>query len=187
MKKLFPLALMAAFALPLVAQEEANAAESQGAPKVEVAESSVWPAYFAVAQWPRSADVIGLRLTLPFSTSQENVSGLDLGFWGKSIYFEGVQLNVLRNNVTDTMAGFQVGIYNSVGFGDMMGIQVGLWNEAVTFNGLQLGLINVIGDGEGFQFGLINRAETMHGYQIGVFNIIRDAEVKFMPLINIGF
>ena len=187
MKKLFPLALMAAFALPLVAQEETDAVESQSAPKVEVAESSVWPAYFAVAQWPRSADVIGLRLTIPFSTSQENVTGLDLGFWGKAIYFEGVQLNVLRNNVTDTMAGFQVGLYNSVGGGQLLGLQAGLFNEANSMRGAQVGIVNLGGEVQGFQIGLINRCETMVGYQVGLINVIRDAELQFFPIVNIGW
>lgn len=187
MKKMFPLALVAMMVLPLVAQEESKAEEPQPVQKVASADSAMWPAFIAVSQWPRSADVIGLRLTIPFSTSQENVTGLDVGFWGKSIYFEGIQLNLLRNNVTDTMCGIQAGIYNSVAFGDMVGVQVGLWNEAVTFNGVQVGLVNVIGGGDGFQIGLINRAETMHGYQVGLINVIRDAEVKFMPVVNIGF
>lgn len=187
MKKLFPLALVACLALPLVAQEAANEEETATAPLAEREISRMWPAPVAVCQWPRALDVVGLRLTIPFSNSQENVTGLDLGFWGKSIYFEGIQVNVLRNDVKDAMAGFQFGIYNSVSFGDLCGIQVGLWNEAVSFTGLQAGLVNIVGEGDGFQVGLINRAESLHGYQVGIINIIRDAEVQFMPVVNIGF
>lgn len=188
MKKSLPLALVALLALPLVAQEEATGEEQNQIPVVEQKElSPAWPAFFAVSQWPRSADVIGLRLTLPFSTSQENVTGIDLGFWGKSLYFEGIQLNLLRNNVMDAMSGFQVGIYNSVGRGDMLGLQVGLWNESLSIRGVQCGLVNVVGEADGFQIGLINRAETMKGYQIGLINVIRDAELQFMPICNIGF
>lgn len=186
MKKLIPLALLACLALPLVAQEE-ETEEIKVAQVAEKQQYTVWPAFFAICQWPRTSDVIGLRLTIPFSTSQENVTGVDLGFWGESLYFEGIQLNVLRSNVRDSAAGIQVGIYNSVGFGSMCGAQIGLWNEAVTLTGVQAGLINVAGEAEGFQIGVINRAETMSGYQFGAINVIRDAEVKFMPFVNIGF
>lgn len=188
MKKLMPLALLACFTFNAVAQDASAAEKKSVQTEVEhKAEVTLWPAPIAVCQWPRTADVVGLRLTIPFSTAQENVTGVDLGFWGKSLYFEGIQLNVLRNDVRDSAAGIQVGLYNSIGFGDMMGVQVGLWNEAVTMTGVQAGLVNIVGDGDGFQVGLINRAETFHGYQVGVINVIRDAELKFMPLVNIGF
>jgi hypothetical protein len=80
-----------------------------------------------------------------------------------------------------------VGLYNSVGRGDLVGIQAGLWNEALSMRGVQAGLVNLAGEAEGFQVGLINRAETMHGYQVGLINIIRDAEYQFCPVVNIGF
>lgn len=187
MKKMFPLALLALLALPVVAQEATAEEETTPAQKVERTECNTWPAFFAVCQWPRATDVIGLRLTVPFSTSQEGITGIDVGFWGKSLYFEGLQLNLLRNDVKDTCAGLQAGIYNSVAIGDLTGVQLGLWNEAIAFRGLQAGIINVVGDGEGFQVGIINRAETLQGYQIGLINVIRDAEVKFLPILNIGF
>lgn len=184
MKKmiLFTSALFISFSL--LAQEEVEGKDRSTETKNF---SAVWPAWFAVCQWPRSADVVGLRLTIPFSTSQENVTGVDIGFWGKSIYFEGVQLNLLRNNVTDGAAGVQVGLYNSVGSGEFMGVQGGLWNEAINSSGIQVGLVNVIGEGRGFQIGVINRAETLYGYQIGLVNIIRDSEIPFFPIVNIGF
>ena len=187
MKNLLPFALAAILTLPLLAQEQSATEPAKQGEAERKAESSVWPAYVAVCQWPRSADVIGLRLTLPFSDAQENVTGLDLGLWGRSLYFEGIQLNVLRNDVTDSGAGFQAGIYNSVGRGDMLGLQVGLWNEARSFGGVQFGLVNVVGDARGFQVGLINRAETMYGYQLGLINVIRDAEFQFLPVLNVGF
>lgn len=187
MKKLIPFALLACFALPIVAQENASAEEVKPQSAEVKKTSSVWPAFFAVCQWPRATDVIGLRLTIPFSTSQESVTGIDLGLWGKATDFEGLAVNVLRNDVRDRATGVQVGIYNTIGFADLLGIQVGLWNEAATMSGIQAGIINVAGDAEGFQVGLINRAETMHGYQVGLINVIRDAELKFMPIVNIGF
>ena len=187
MKDLLPIALTAILALPVFAQEKPEPAAAQPAEAERKAESSVWPAYVAVSQWPRSVDVIGLRLTIPFSSSQESVTGIDLGLWGKSLYFEGFQLNLLRSEVQDSGSGFQVGIYNSVGSGDMLGVQVGLWNEARSIGGVQAGLVNVVGDARGLQIGLINRAETMYGYQVGVVNVIRDAEFQFLPIVNVGF
>ena len=189
MKKLLTLALASAFAFPIFAQEEEGAPETAPIPQNErkPEDSAMWPAPIAFGQMPRSADVIGLRITFPYSTSQGSVTGVDLGLWGRSFYFEGLQVNLLRNDVIDRAAGIQVGCYNSIGTGEMIGAQVGLWNEAMSLRGVQAGLINVVGQGEGFQIGLINRAEMLHGYQIGLINIIREAELQFCPIVNIGF
>ena len=187
MKKLFSLALIAAVALPLFAQEAEGKAEAQTQPQERKRESNVWPAFFAVSEFPANPDVIGLRLTIPFSTKQENVTGIDLGLWGRTLYFQGIQVSVLRNDVKDDMSGFQVGLYNSIGGGQLLGLQVGLFNEANSIRGLQAGIINLAGEAEGFQVGLINRAETMSGYQVGLINVIRDAELQFCPIVNIGW
>ncbi len=195
MKKLFPLALVAALAVPLYAADEVENDELDieedseltvqvDAPRKNVA---IWPAFIGVWEFPETPDLVGLRLTIPWSTKQENVTGVDLGFWGRCEYFEGLQFNILRNDVKDSCAGIQFGIYNTVARGDLVGLQLGLWNESLAHRGLQLGLVNVSGDTQGFQIGLINRSETMYGYQFGVINIIRDAEVQFMPFVNIGF
>jgi hypothetical protein len=203
MKKLIAVAAIAAFVLPLCAAsaaadmvtaedvvddlsvEEDNGLEVKvDAPRKNVA---LWPAFIAVWDFPDTPDLIGLRITIPCSTKQENVTGLDIGFWGRSEYFEGIQLNVLRNDVHDALAGVQVGCYNSVARGDLLGIQAGLWNESMSQRGIQFGAINVAGDIEGVQIGLINRCETMRGFQIGAINIIRDAEFQFMPILNVGF
>ena len=186
MKKLFPFALVAAVALPLFAQEPEVKSEAQSPREERKRESNSWSAFFAVCEFPANRDVIGLRLTIPFSTKQENVSGLDLGFWGRSLYFRGIQLNLLRNDVKDDMAGFQVGLYNTIG-GGHLGLQLGLFNEANSMRGVQAGLVNFCGEAEGLQIGLINRSETMHGYQVGLINIIRDAELEFCPIVNVGW
>ena len=191
MKKMLSLTLGACLAVTLFAEEAENKTEAvtddsvptQPAPEL----SSIWPSPFAICQWPRSPDVIGLRLTLPFSTSQLGVTGIDVGLWGYSRYFDGFQFNVLRNSVRDNMGGLQVGLYNSIGTGEMLGAQVGLWNEAESLRGLQVGLVNVIGEGTGFQVGVINRANTFSGYQVGVINVIRNSNLQFVPVLNIGF
>ena len=188
MKKVFTIAMTAALAMPLLAQEVAPAEAESTQPREERRrDSSVWPAIIAICEYPESADVVGLRLTIPFSTRQENVTGFDLGLWGRSLYFEGIQLNLLRNDVKDDASGVQVGLYNSVGGGDLLGIQAGLWNEANSMRGAQVGLVNISGETEGLQVGIINRSETMYGYQIGLINVIRDAEIQFFPIVNIGF
>ena len=190
MKKLFAFALVATVGLSLSAQDAVDKKVEDE--KVQTREefkreSNVWPSFFAVCEFPASPDVLGLRLTIPFSTVQENVSGIDLGLWGRSIYFQGIQVNVLRNDVKDEMSGFQVGLYNSVGGGQLLGFQAGLFNEANSMRGAQVGLVNLGGEVQGFQIGLINRCETMVGYQVGLINVIRDNELQFCPILNIGW
>ncbi len=146
-----------------------------------------WPAPFAICEWPQTPDLVGLRLTIPFSTKQESVTGIDLGFWGRSQYFEGIQVNLLRNDVKDRGTGIQIGLYNSIGQADMLGIQVGLWNETGAITGVQAGLVNIAGEAAGVQVGIVNRAEEMYGFQVGLVNIIRDAEIQFFPIVNVGF
>ena len=198
MKKLFPLALVAAFAVPLCAATAASDAETDEldieednelAVKVDAPRknAATWPAFIGVWEFPETPDLVGVRLTIPWSTKQENVTGVDVGFWGRSEYFEGFQFNILRNDVKDSCAGVQCGVYNSVARGDLFGVQVGFWNESLSHRGIQFGFINVSGDSQGFQVGLINRSETMYGFQLGLVNIIRDAEFQFMPILNVGF
>ena len=188
MKKLFSFALVAAVALPLFAQETVNKDEAKPQQREErKREHNTWPCFIAVCEFPATPDVLGLRLTIPFSTVQENVTGIDLGLWGRCQYFEGFQLNLVRNDVKDDMCGFQCGLYNSIGGGQMLGVQIGLWNESNSIEGIQAGLVNMTGAADGLQIGLINRCETMHGYQVGLINVIRDAELQFCPVVNIGF
>ena len=125
MKKLFPLALVAAFAIPLCAEPAAPETETDelaldddnslavqvDAPRKN---SAMWPAFVGVWEFPETPDLVGVRFTIPWSTKQENITGFDIGFWGRSEYFEGVQFNVLRNDVKDVCSGVQCGVYNSV-------------------------------------------------------------------------
>jgi hypothetical protein len=187
MKKLFAVALAAALALPSVAAEPAAPAAPKAASADSPKVSALWPACFAFCEWPATPDLIGLRLSIPYSTRQECVTGLDLGLWGRCKDFEGLQVNVLRNDAKDTLAGFQIGLYNTAQRADLLCFQIGLVNETQGFRGLQAGLVNMTGDGQGFQIGLINRAESFYGFQIGAINVIREADVPFLPVVNIGF
>ncbi len=195
MKKILVLALAAACVAPLFANdEEEESIDTIFEPTVEVErprkQAGVWPGYFAFCNMPPAAntpDVIGLRVTIPFSTEHESVTGIDFGLWGESLYFEGFMCSLLRNKVNDQFVGLQLGIYNTANQADVPSLQVGLWNEAGSLRGMQVGLINSVGIGQGFQFGLINRAEEFYGFQVGAINVIRDAEVQFLPLVNIGW
>ena len=187
MKNIFSLAVSAALAVPLLAQEVAPAAEPSQPREERRRESNVWPAFIAVCEYPEAADVVGLRLTIPFSTRQENITGFDVGFWGRALTFEGLMVNILRNDVRDDLSGVQAGLYNSAGGCDLFGVQAGLWNETGHVCGVQAGLVNTAGEARGLQVGLINRCETMYGYQVGLVNVIRDAELQFCPIVNIGF
>ena len=198
MKKLFALTLTAALAVPAFAAEKADAIPEEEESVAQMlattdsnapapAKTVIWPAFFAVCEWPATPDLVGIRLTIPYSSAQESVTGIDLGLWGVCNDFEGIQLNLLRSNVRDSFGGFQFSLYNSVNRGDLFGIQVGLWNEAYSFRGVQAGLVNITGDAQGVQIGLINRAETLYGFQFGLINVIRDAEIPVFPIMNIGF
>jgi len=196
MKKPIMLAALVAFCAPVFAQESAlpdsdvnldnpeEATIQNEAPRKQFAQ---WPAFFAIGEYPVTPDLVGLRITIPYSTKQESVTGFDIGLWGRSQYFEGIQVNILRNDVKDRAAGLQVGFYNSIGQADLLAIQAGLWNEAGSISGIQAGLVNLAGEVSGIQVGLINRCEEMYGFQIGAINIIRDAELQFCPIVNVGF
>ena len=191
MKKLFIFAAIFA-ASAVFAQDNEGVSETIGdstsveisAPRKNIA---VWPAFFAISEIPATPDLVGFRLTFPFSTKQESVTGFDVGLWARTRVFEGIAINLLRNDVKDQLTGFQIGLYNSAVQADSLGLQVGLWNEAGTLWGVQAGLVNTVGAMEGIQVGVINRAEELYGFQVGVINIIRDAEFRFLPIVNIGF
>ncbi len=193
MKKMLSLAAVAALTLSVYAQDAIEEevedtgdefALPEESPRKQVAP---WPAFFAVCELPETPDLVGVRLTIPYSTKQESVTGFDIGLWGRTRYFEGGMFNILRNDVKDQLSGVQCGVYNSATQADLFGVQAGLWNEAGSLRGVQGGLVNIVGQMQGVQIGIINRAEELYGFQIGLVNVIRDAEVPFCPIVNIGF
>lgn len=192
MKKLLTLVTVAALTFNALAQNTVEVANNNDDAVIVETDSPrknfvAWPAFFAIGDLPATPDLIGIRITIPWSSKQESVTGFDIGFWARSQYFEGFAFNIFRNDVKDQLTGVQIGLYNSAAQADALGLQVGLWNEVGTMNGLQVGLVNTVGAMGGFQVGIINRAEELYGFQVGVINIIRDAEMRFCPLINIGF
>ena len=187
MKKLLAgiCALAAVSSMSLFAQDLNSDAADQKVVSEYKGEKASWPVWLAFND-TSDIDVVGLRVNIPYGAC-EDVTGIDLGFLGRCRYMYGLQLNILRNDITDFGGGVQVGIYNSIGRADEISLQVGLWNEANRFYGFQAGLINICDEGTGFQIGIINRAETIYGFQIGIANIIRESEMAFCPIVNIGF
>lgn len=184
MKKVL-LCLCVVFACAAVrAQQAASAQPAPAAPAAKATEAP-WPVWLAFNS-TKNIDVAGMRITLPYGEC-ESVTGFDVGFYGRCRYFEGFQLNILRNEALDVLSGLQVGVYNSSGRADLKGGQLGLFNETRSMRGIQCGIVNLADAACGLQIGLINRAETIYGFQIGLANIIRDSDMAFCPIVNIGF
>jgi len=184
MKKVVVGLCLIAAVVAVHAQDAAPAAADAPAAKTPT-QKAPWPVWLTFNS-TKNIDVAGLRLNLPYGDC-ESVTGFDLGFYGRCRYFEGFQLNILRNEAEDVMGGIQIGLYNSAGRADLKGFQIGLFNEARSMRGIQVGLVNLADSICGFQVGLINRAETMYGFQVGGVNVIRESELSFCPILNIGF
>ena len=101
------LSIMASFAQ----EQQASDSGNPPPPPKPQAEKASWPVWLALNS-QKDIDVIGLRLTIPYG-SCESVTGFDIGCFGRCRYFEGFQLNILRNDAKDSLAGFQIGLYNS--------------------------------------------------------------------------
>lgn len=96
----------------------------------------------------------------------------------------GVMLNVGYGKM-DNCYLLNAGIGNNVS--DLMaGVQVGVGNYAKTSAGFQIGIANIAGDAYGFQLGLVNVAESLHGFQLGLVNV-NTSGTPFFPIINVGF
>ena len=183
MKKIL-MAVCTVLACAVVSAQEAAPAPAPATPTAP-AKSAPWPVWLAFNS-TKNIDVAGVRFTLPYGEC-ESVTGFDIGFYGRCRYFEGFQLNILRNEAEDVLSGVQIGCYNSSGRADLKGLQVGLFNEARSMRGVQVGIVNLADSICGLQLGLINRAETMYGFQVGAVNVIRESEMVFCPVLNIGF
>ncbi len=145
--------------------------------------------------WYHPDNVVGLRLGIPWGEN-DSVTGIDVGFYGKSTNMSGIQVNLLANIVTDRADAIQVACYNYAG--SLSGIQVGLMNETgygslgwdtrLMFSAcVQVGLLNKADDLRGIQVGLVNTAEILYGFQVGLVNVIKSGVIPFMPIVNVGF
>ena len=121
---------------------------------------------------PASSTIYGARLSLIYGDCHE-LYGVDFGAAGSvREHMNGAQLNLFWNGIGTDMAGFQLGVANTVeGY----------------FAGLQLGLVNVADELYGCQIGLVNVTTHLYGCQIGLLNFATDRAWTFWPFINIGW
>jgi len=132
----------------------------------------------------QAVPVWGLRLNLLLSQN-DDVFGLDAGFFSRIGQADAISLNLYNSAVT--LKGAQFGVYNTVSR-EAVGLQAGFYNvDDASIAGGQIGLVNVAQSVGGFQIGLFNRCISMAGVQIGFINIIEDAEIRFFPFVNASF
>ncbi|MCA1808581.1 MAG: LA_2272 family surface repeat-containing protein [Kiritimatiellia bacterium] len=139
---------------------------------------------FAPAQiFPVEYDVYGLRINLFYGVNQ-NLRGLDMGVVNVGAgLMEGLQLGAA--NRVNSLAGAQIGFYNSISVSEGGCFQMGAINHGEDFMGAQLGVMNYARHVNGAQIGLINICDTTDGLQIGIINIISQSSfLVFCPLIN---
>ena len=145
--------------------------------------------------WYHPENVTGLRVGIPWGKN-ESVTGIDIGFYGKSTNMSGIQVNLIANIVTDRANAIQVACYNRAG--SLSGGQLGLmnvtghgalgWDPRLMFSAcVQVGLLNIANDLRGIQIGLVNQADMLYGFQIGLVNVIESGTIPFMPILNVGF
>ena len=77
----------------------------------------------------------------------------------------------LINNVTDEMAGLELGLV------DLAGLCVGA----------QVGALNIADDMCGLQLGIVNFAGNLHGVQLGLINMSSEGGALVFPILNFGF
>ena len=146
--------------------------------------------------WYHPENVTGLRVTIPYSTKTDTITGIDVGFWGKSASMAGIGVNIVANIVTDRADAIQIAGYNYAG--TLSGAQVGLmnrtgygalgWDTRLMFSAcVQVGVLNIANDLRGIQVGLINQADMLYGFQVGLVNVIKSGQIPFMPVLNVGF
>jgi len=145
--------------------------------------------------WYHPKNVVGLRVGIPWGNNN-NVTGFDVGLYGKSSTMSGIQVNLVANIVKDRADAVQVSLYNQAG--SLSGAQVGLMNVTgygalgydtrLMFSAcVQVGLLNVANDLRGVQVGFVNQADMLYGFQLGIVNVIKSGVIPFMPIVNIGF
>jgi hypothetical protein len=134
-------------------------------------------------------DVKGARANVVYGNNRD-VSGIDIGFIGRSESMTGFQVNAGYNG-SETLDGIQIGSLNEVSYrvrgvqlggvisygGEVSGLQIaGAHNRAESITGVQIG-------------GMVNETEELTGVQIGLinFNWSRPFPFQCLPFISIGF
>lgn len=134
-------------------------------------------------------DVYGLRATLGFNYSENDIYGADLGMVGVRDELYGFDAEFL-GSYQRRVVGLQIAGLANIAKEESHGMTVaGLTNYAPTARGLQLAIIfNMTRDLHGAQIGLVNYTELCPGgFQIGLVNIIRQNKVPVLPIANCYF
>ena len=108
----------------------------------------------------KEVTIFGLKLNL-FNGENDRVRGLDLGVFGGSGDFVGVQVNV-ANYVQWKTVGLRIGAINDAK--DATGLAVGVVNltDGLT-EGVEIGAVNIGGDVLGLQVGVVNYCHRWWG------------------------
>ena len=134
---------------------------------------------------PPEIAISGLKLNLPYG-GNNNVTGLDLGFFSINGNTNAILQVNLFNRTDEDFIGCQVGLINLSG--NSSGVNVGLLNSAESMSsGLTIGLVNTSLEPRGVQSGIVNYTEFLTGFQIGIANIVTKSTVPFFPIINFCF
>jgi len=149
---------------------------------------SVWP---GVKNWPAVRHVTGIRLGVPYASSEigNDLYGLDLAIVSQSSGIYGLQLAAVTKS--ENVNGLQLAWANIFGKKNN-GVQLAFFNmneNSVSCQfgvgninnqndvGGQLGVFNLQGaNSKGAQVGFLNRAESFIGCQLGVINIVGEKE-----------
>ena len=150
----------------------------------------------ATGIWGKAKDQRGVQLNM-LNLAQE-LNGVQIGFIGilekakgkASESSGGVQLNLL-GNVSETLFGFQSGLFNQSG--RLSGMQLGSVN--IADQGLQFGVVNIFNSPQTLkgtdsyqsdarvQIGLYNHSSNS-AFQIGFLNYNKNAFLPIFPLFN---
>lgn len=150
----------------------------------------------ATGIWGKSKNHCGIQLNMLNWANELN--GIQIGLIGilnkaegkASESSGGIQMNLL-GNVSETLFGFQSGLYNQSG--RLNGMQFGLVNAAD--QGLQFGMVNIFNSPrtlKGFdscqsdariQIGIYNHSNNS-AFQVGALNYNKNSLIPIFPLFN---
>ena len=97
----------------------------------------------------------------------------------------GAMVNLGYGQV-DGLAVLDIGLINNV-TDEMAGLELGLVNLAGSCVGAQVGALNIADDMCGLQLGVVNFAGNFHGVQLGHINMSTEGGALIFPILNFGF
>jgi len=107
----------------------------------------------------------------------------DSSLWGEySVY--GVDVGLPWSESKDVY-GHGAGIY--LDYKMTAGVSVAIASVTETLFGFQTGIFNYAETACGFQLGIVNMCEKAYGIQVGLVNIIKTSPVLWLPIVNAQF